>query len=90
VGKMRTKTPKLQETEPREEENDPDQMLKDLIKKKNGDDLEELRRMIKETGSNLEGCSRKLNKSKKSILQMADRYTHEMPSMTLNFLHNYR
>jgi hypothetical protein len=46
--------------------------------------------MIKQTSSNLQGCSRKLNKSTKSILHMADRYTHEVPSTTLNFLNNYR
>lgn len=32
--------------------------------------------MIKQTGSNLEGCSRKLNKSKKNIMQIADRYSN--------------
>lgn len=54
------------------------------------DDLEELRRMIKQTGSNLEGCSRKLNKSKKNIMQIADRYASEVPTLTLNFLTNYK
>lgn len=65
-------------------------MLKELITKRSGDDLAELRRMIKQTSSNLQGCSHKLNKSTKSILHMADRYAHEVPSMTLNFLNNYR
>lgn len=74
----------------REEESDPDSMLKDLINRNAMDDLEELRRMIKQTGSNLEGCSRKLNKSKKSIMQIADRYANEVPTLTLNFLHNYK
>jgi hypothetical protein len=65
-------------------------MLKELITNRKVDDLEELRKMIKQTGSNLQGCSRKLNKSKKSILHMADRYTNEVPSSTLNFLNSYR
>jgi hypothetical protein len=65
-------------------------MLKELINKNEVDDLEELRRMIKQTGSNLEGCSRKLNKSKKNIMQIADRYANEMPTMTLHFLNNYK
>ena len=47
-----------------------------MLKALEGEDdgLAELRRMIKETGSSLEGCSRKLNKSKKYIMQVADRY----------------
>lgn len=31
--------------------------------------------MIKKTGSNLEGCSKKLNRNKKNILKAADKYT---------------
>ena len=70
-------------------ETDPDLMLKELIVKEGRDDLDELRKMIRETSSNLEGCSRKLNKNKKSILMMADRYRGEMSYGTMNVLDRY-
>ena len=65
-------------------------MLRDLTINNNKNDLEELRKLIRETSCNLEGCSRKLNKNKRSIMHMADRYSNEVPFSTLNVLNNYK
>jgi hypothetical protein len=41
-------------------EVDLDEMLKELVRKESDDDLEELRRMIKVTGNNLDNYSRQV------------------------------
>ena len=47
------------------EEEDPDEMIKEMIKKSQEDDLAELRRMIKETDSSLQDYGKQLQKTRK-------------------------
>jgi hypothetical protein len=47
------------------EEEDPDEMIKEMIKKSQEDDLAELRRMIKETDSSLQDYGKQLQRTRK-------------------------
>ena len=47
------------------EEEDADEMIKEMIKKSQEDDLAELRRMIKETDSSLQDYGKQLQRTRK-------------------------
>lgn len=49
-------------------------MIKEMINKNKDDDLAELRRMIKETDSSLQDYNKQLLKTRKSVLDMADKF----------------
>lgn len=92
IKKIEEDHSKLQENfiEKENEETDPNEILKELIKKHENDDLSELRKMIKKTGESLEDYSKQFNKSKREILQLADRYMPEMDRNTLNRMNSYK
>jgi hypothetical protein len=49
-------------------------MIKEMIKKSQEDDLAELRRMIKETDSSLQDYGKQLQRTRKEVLGMAEKF----------------
>ena len=48
-------------------------MIKEMIKRNQGDDLAQLKRMIRETDQSLQDYGRQVHKTRKDVLEMADK-----------------